>query len=136
MDGTDSSDIRPQAFGLIYHKGDSSEVVKNTAAEQRAVRTRKVEHPRIQGGKSFREEKDRAKDSRGLLNWKALLNLTFQQLLRVSSSASVDRNQTVVVCRVSGSDELKKESIGCSSKNSGKRRGEELTAGIHDGNSF
>ena len=30
MDGTDSSDIRPQAFGLIYHKGDSSEVVKNT----------------------------------------------------------------------------------------------------------
>ena len=99
------------------------------------MRTRKVEHPRIKGGKSFRE-KDRAKDSRGLLNWKAFLNLTFQQLLRVSSSASVDSNQTVVVCRVSGSDGLKKESTGCSSKNSDKRRGEELTAGIHDRNSF
>ena len=35
MDGTDSSDIRPHAFGLIYNKGNSSEVVKNTAAEQR-----------------------------------------------------------------------------------------------------
>lgn len=83
MDGSDSSAIRPHAFGLIYSKGDSSEVVKNTAAEQRKVRTRKVEHPRIKGAESFREEiEDRAKDSRGLLNWKALLNLTFQQLLR------------------------------------------------------
>ena len=36
-------------------------------------------HPRIKGGKSFRE-KDRAKDSRGLLNWKAILNLTFPSL--------------------------------------------------------
>ena len=34
MDGTDSSAIRPHAFGLIYNKGDSSEVVKNTAAER------------------------------------------------------------------------------------------------------
>lgn len=54
----------------------------------------------------------------------------------MSPSANVDRKQIVVVCRVSGGDGLKKESASYLSKNSGKRRGEELTAGIHDRNSF
>ena len=44
---------RPHAFGLIQNKGDSSEVVKNTAGG-RGVRTRKA--PRNQGRKELQGE--------------------------------------------------------------------------------
>lgn len=54
----------------------------------------------------------------------------------MSSSAKVDRNRIAVVCRVRGSDGLKKGSTGCSSTNSGKRGGKEFTAGNCDRNSF